>query len=118
MKENQEQLLKDIIVILITIIIGTAFVYCIFKASDNGEKYNKVLQKINTDSLTIDSLKVKILHDSLAHVDSLRVARIKSLNNQDNENKNQRNQAHDIVKHATDEQLDSLWSIYSPKINH
>lgn len=118
MKENQEQLLKDILLVVLMLFVGTAFVYCIYRATDNEQKYNKVLQKINTDSLTIDSLKVKILHDSLAHVDSLRVARIKSLNNQDNENKNQRNQAHDIVKRATNKQLDSLWSVYSPKISH
>ena len=118
MRENREQLLKDIIVLLITFIVGTTFVYCVFKASDNGDKYNKVLKKISTDSLTIDSLKMKITHDSLAHVDSLRVAHINYLNNQDNKNKNESNEAHDLVKRATDKQLDSLWSVYSPKINH
>ena len=118
MKENQEQLLKDIFLVVLMLVVGTAFVYCIYRATDNEQKYNKVLQKINTDSLTIDSLKMKVLHDSLAHVDSLRIIHIRSLNKKDDENKNQRNQAHDIVKRATDKQLDSLWSIYSPKINH
>lgn len=118
MKENQEQLIKDILIVLIMCIVGTAFVYCIFKATDNEQKYNKVLQKINTDSLTIDSLKMKITHDSLAHIDSLRVAKINRLKNQDNENKNQRDEAHDVVKRATNKQLDSLWAIYSPKISN
>jgi hypothetical protein len=89
-----------------------------FKSTDNEKVNNSLFQKIHTDSLTMDSLKMKITHDSLAHIDSLRVAHIGHLNNQDNENKNERDEAHDVVKHATDKQLDSLWTIYSPKISN
>lgn len=117
MKENQEQLIKDIILVVIICIVATVFVYCMFKATDNEKRNNTLFQKINTDSLTIDSLKMKITHDSLAHIDSLRVAHINHLNNQDNENKNQRDEAHDVVKRATNKQLDSLWAVYSPKIS-
>lgn len=118
MRENREQLIKDVVVILTVGMIAILFVYTMFKATENEKKNTTLFQKINTDSLTIDSLKMKIIHDSLAHIDSLRVAHINYLNNKDNENKNQRNEAHDIVKHATNKQLDSLWSVYSPKISN
>ena len=118
MRENQNQLIKDIVLVIVICIIATVFVYCMFKSTDNEKKYNTLFQKIHTDSLTMDSLKMKITHDSLAHIDSLRVAHINYLNNQDNKNKNESNEAHDLVKRATNKQLDSLWSVYSPKINH
>ncbi len=118
MRENREQLTKDIVVILVVGIIAILFVRTMVKTTENEKKNSTLFQKINTDSLTIDSLKMKITHDSLAHIDSLRVAHINYLNNQDNKNKDERNEAHDLVKRASNKQLDSLWAVYSPKINH
>lgn len=118
MKENKEQLLKDILLVAIICIVATVFVYEMYRVSTLEIHTNQLKEKISLDSLTQDSLKMKILHDSLAHVDSLRVLHIKYLKDQDNENKNQRDQDVNTIKHASDKQLDSLWSIYSPKISN
>jgi hypothetical protein len=118
MRENREQLTKDIVVILVVGIIAILFVRTMVKTTENEKKNNTLFQKINTDSLTIDSLKMKITHDSLAHIDSLRVAHINYLNNQDNKNKDERDEANALIQYATDKQLDSLWAVYSPKISH
>lgn len=118
MRENREQLTKDIVVILVVGIIAILFVRTMVKTTENEKKNNTLFQKINTDSLTIDSLKMKITHDSLAHIDSLRVAHINYLNNQDNKNKDERDEANALIQYATDKQLDSLWAVCSPKISH
>lgn len=118
MRENPEQLIKDIVVVLVVGIIAILFVRTMVKTTENEKKNNTLFQKINTDSLTIDSLKMKIIHDSLAHIDSLRIAHINSLNNKDNENKKDRDEANAFIKHATDKQLDSLWAVYSPKVSN
>lgn len=118
MRENQNQLIKDIVLVVVICIIATVFVYCMFKSTDNEKVNNSLFQKIHTDSLTMDSLKMKITHDSLAHVDSLRVAHINYLNNQDNKNKDERDEANALIQYATDKQLDSLWAVYSTKISN
>ena len=118
MTQEKREEIKEISILVLLVVVATIFVYTVFSYGKGGNSNYKYLYKIHTDSLTIDSLKVKITHDSLAHLDSLRVLHIKSLKKKDDENKNQRNQAHAIVKYATDKQLDSLWSIYSPKVNN
>jgi hypothetical protein len=118
MKENKEQLIKDIIIVLIICIVATVFVVQIAKSGIQESKNIRLIERINTDSLTIDSLKIKITHDSLAHIDSLRVAHINRLKNKDDENKKHSNKDRNIILHATDQQLDSMWSIYSPKISN
>jgi len=118
MRENQKRLIKDILIVVVICIVATLFVYEMSRVNTLEIHTNQLKEKISLDSLTQDSLEMKILHDSLAHVDSLRVIHIKHLKDLDNENKDQRDQDINIIKYATDEQLDSLWSIYSPKINH
>jgi cell division protein FtsL len=118
MRENQNQLIKDILLVVIICVVATLLVFEMCRVSSLEIESNKLKEKISLDSLTQDSLEMKILHDSLAHVDSLRVIHIKHLKDKDNENKNQRDQDVNTIKHATDKQLDSLWSIYSPKISN
>ena len=118
MKENQNQLIKDILLVVIICVVATLFVFEMCRVSTLEIRTNKLKEKISLDSLTQDSLEMKILHDSLAHADSLRVIHIKYLKDKDNENKNKRDQDVNIIKHASDEQLDSMWSIYSPKISN
>ncbi len=118
MRENQNQLIKDILIVAIICIVATLFVYEMSRVSTLEIHTNQLKQKISADSLTQDSLEMKILHDSLAHVDSLRVLHIKHLKDLDNANNDQRNQDIDIIKRASNKQLDSLWSIYSPKISN
>ena len=118
MRENRNQLIKDILLVTIICIVATVFVFEMCRVSSLEIESTKLKEKISLDSLTQDSLEMKLLHDSLAHVDSLRVLHIKYLKDKDNENKNQRDQDVNIIKHASDEQLDSMWSIYSPKISN
>ena len=118
MRENQKRLIKDILVVVIICIVATLFVYEMSRVNTVEIHTNKLKEKISLDSLTQDSLEMKILHDSLAHVDSLRVLHIKHLKDLDNENKDQRDQDINIIKRASNEQLDSMWSIYSPKISN
>ncbi len=117
-REKQEQLIKDILAVFIICIVATLFVYEMYRVSTLEIHTNQLKKKISLDSLTVDSLKMKMLHDSLVYVDSLRAANIRRLKDKDNENKNQRDQDVNIIKRASNKQLDSLWSIYSPKISN
>lgn len=118
MTEETRYQIKEIVILVLIAIVGTVFMYEIVCCGKDHKDAVTYKSKLSADSLTIDSLKMKITHDSLAHVDSLRALHIKKLNNKDDANKKKRDDDHAIVKYATDEQLDSLWSIYSPKINH
>lgn len=117
-QQKQNQLIKDIFLVVIICIVATVFVYEMCKSSTLEMQNHKLKDKISLDSLTKDSLEMKMIHDSLVYVDSLRAANIRRLKDKDNENKNQRDQDVNTIKHATDKQLDSLWSIYSPKISN
>jgi hypothetical protein len=117
-QEKQDQLIKDILAVVIICIIATLFVFEMSKLNTLEINSNKLKHKISLDSLTVDSLKMKMLHDSLVYVDSLRAANIRRLKDKDNENKNQRDQDVNTIKRASNKQLDSLWSIYSPKISN
>ena len=67
------------------------------------------------DSILVDSLKLKILQDSLDIVDIQRVNYINNLNQQDDEDKGSRDIVIAIIPNATDEQRDGIWATYSPK---
>lgn len=67
------------------------------------------------DSILVDSLKLKILQDSLDIVDIQRVNYINTINQQDDEDKGSRDIVIAIIPNATDEQRDSIWATYSPK---
>lgn len=67
------------------------------------------------DSILVDSLKLKILQDSLEIVDIQRVNSINTINKQDDKDKGDRDILIAIIPNATDEQRDRIWSTYSPK---
>jgi hypothetical protein len=67
------------------------------------------------DSIIIDSLKFKILQDSLHIVDIQRVNRINTINKQDDKDKGNRDIVIAIIPNANDEQRDRIWTAYSPK---
>lgn len=67
------------------------------------------------DSIVIDSLKFKILQDSLHIVDIQRVNHINTINKQDDKDKGNRDIVIAIIPNATDEQRDRIWTAYSPK---
>lgn len=67
------------------------------------------------DSIVIDSLKFKILQDSLHIVDIQRVNSINTINKKDDKDKGNRDIVIAIIPNATDEQRDRIWTAYSPK---
>jgi len=67
------------------------------------------------DSIIIDSLKFKMLQDSLYIVDIQRVNHINQINNQDDKDKGSRDIVIAIIPNANDEQRDRIWAAYSPK---
>ena len=67
------------------------------------------------DSILVDSLKLKILQDSLEIVDIQRVNSINTINKQDGKDKGDRDILIAIIPNATDEQRDRIWATYSPK---
>ena len=67
------------------------------------------------DSILVDSLKLKILQDSLAIVDIQRVNSINTINKKDDKDKGDRDILIAIIPNASDEQRDRIWAAYSPK---
>jgi hypothetical protein len=67
------------------------------------------------DSILVDSLKLKILQDSLDIVDIQRVNYINNINQQDGKDKGDRDILIAIIPNANDEQRDRIWAAYSPK---
>ena len=67
------------------------------------------------DSILVDSLKLKILQDSLEIVDIQRVNSINTINKQDDKDKGDRDIIIAIIPRADDEQRDRIWAAYSPK---
>jgi hypothetical protein len=118
MTEETREQIKDISILVLLVVIATIFVFSIATYGKDEQSKYRYIDKIHADSLTIDSLKMKITHDSLIYADSLRMLHIKRLKKKDDGNKTQRDKDLALVKYATDKQLDSLWSVYSPKINH
>jgi hypothetical protein len=79
------------------------------------ELQRKSYAKDIRDSIIIDSLKFKMLQDSLYIVDIERVNRINQINNQDDKDKGSRDIVIAIIPNANDEQRDRIWTAYSPK---
>ena len=67
------------------------------------------------DSILVDSLKLKILQDSLHIVDIQRVNSINTINKKDGKDKGDRDILIAIIPNANDEQRDRIWAAYSPK---
>jgi hypothetical protein len=66
-------------------------------------------------AMEIDSLKFKMLQDSLKIVDLQRINRINVINQQDKQDKDERDQVIAIIPTADDKQRDQLWTTYTPK---
>ena len=67
------------------------------------------------DSILVDSLKLKILQDSLQIVDIQRVNSINTINKKDDKDKGDRDILIATIPNADDEQRDRIWAAYSPK---
>lgn len=117
--QRLKQLRNELIIIgLIVILVIVAFIGYYRKQSNL-----KVIEELKRKSyaadtrhaMEIDSLKFKLLQDSLDIVDLQRVHTINHINQQDDKDKGNRDIVIAIIPNATDEQRDRIWAAYSPK---
>ena len=114
-----KRLYSEIAVIVMILIVGLTIGVLMYKNKVKDLKIEDLKRKAYAgdirDSIAIDSLKFKILQDSLHIVDIQRVNYINNLNNQDDKDKGNRDIVIAIIPNATDEQRDRIWAAYSPK---
>ena len=119
---NNKQLKKlysEIAILVLILIIGFTIGILTYKNKIKDLKIEDLKRKnyaVQTrDIIIIDSLKFKMLQDSLYIVDLQRINRINDLNKQDNEDKGNRDIVIAIIPNASDEQRDRIWATYTPK---
>jgi hypothetical protein len=113
------KLYSEIAVLVIVIIVAISIGLLMYKNKVKDLQIEDLKRKSYTDavrdSIVIDSLKFKILQDSLHIVDIQRVNHINTINKQDDKDKGNRDIVIAIIPNATDEQRDRIWTAYSPK---
>lgn len=116
---QMRKLYSEIAVIVIILIVVFTIGILMYKNKVKDLKIEDLKRKAYADdirdSIIIDSLKFKILQDSLDIVDIQRVNYINNLNNQDDKDKGNRDIVIAIIPNATDEQRDRIWAAYTPK---
>ena len=114
-----KKLYSDIAVIVIILIVSTVIGLLVYKNKIKDINIEELKRKSYAndvrDSVIIDSLKFKILQDSLHIVDIQRVNRINQINKEDGKDKGNRDIVIAIIPNANDEQRDRIWAAYSPK---
>ena len=120
MNKNQiKKLYSEIAVLVIILIVGLTIGILMYKNKVKDLQIEELKRKSYADnvrdSIVIDSLKFKILQDSLHIVDIQRVNHINNINKQDDKDKGSRDIVIAIIPNATDEQRDRIWTAYSPK---
>jgi len=116
---QMKKLYSEIAVLVVILIVSVAVGLLCYKNKVKDLKIEELKRKSYAkdirDSIIIDSLKFKMLQDSLYIVDIQRVNRINQINNQDDKDKGNRDIVIAIIPNATDEQRDRIWAAYSPK---
>ncbi len=116
---QMRKLYSEIAVLVIVIIVAISIGLLMYKNKVKDLQIEDLKRKSYTDavrdSIVIDSLKFKILQDSLHIVDIQRVNHINTINKQDDKDKGNRDIVIAIIPNATDEQRDRIWTAYSPK---
>lgn len=116
---QMKKLYSEIAVIVMILIVALTIGVLMYKNKVKDVKIEDLKRQAYAgdirDSIVIDSLKFKILQDSLHIVDIQRVNHINNLNNQDDKDKGNRDIVIAIIPNATDEQRDRIWTAYSPK---
>jgi hypothetical protein len=116
---QMKKLYSEIAVLVLVIIVALTIGVLMYKNKVKDLKIENLRRQAYTDairdSIIIDSLKFKIVQDSLHIVDIQRVNRINDLNKKDDKDKGNRDIVIAIIPNATDEQRDRIWSAYSPK---
>ena len=116
---QMKRLYSEIAVIVIILIVGLTIGVLMYKNKVKDLKIEDLKRQAYAgdirDSIVIDSLKFKILQDSLHIVDIQRVNYINNLNNQNDKDKGNRDIVIAIIPNATDEQRDRIWAAYTSK---
>ena len=116
---QMKKLYSEIAVIVVILIVGLTIGILLYKNKVKDLKIEDLKRQAYAgdirDSIVIDSLKFKILQDSLHIVDIQRVNYINNLNNQDDKDKGNRDIVIAIIPNATDEQRDRIWAAYTSK---
>ena len=116
---QMKKLYSEIAVIVLILIVGLTVGVLLYKNKVKDLKIEELKRQSYgdavRDSIVIDSLKFKILQDSLHIVDIQRVNHINTINKQDDKDKGNRDIVIAIIPNATDEQRDRIWTAYSPK---
>ena len=114
-----KKLYSEIAVIVVILIVGITMAILLYKNKVKDLKIEDLKRQAYSesvrDSIVIDSLKFKILQDSLHIVDIQRVNHINNINQQDNEDKGKHDLVIAIIPTASDEQRDRMWAAYTPK---
>ena len=120
MTPRQLKKLYSDIAVAVTLVIIVAFIAILqYKNKVKDLKIEDLKRQAYADdvrdSILVDSLKLKILQDSLEIVDIQRVNSINTINKKDDKDKGNRDIVIAIIPNATDEQRDRIWAAYSPK---
>ena len=114
-----KKLYSDIAVAVVLVVIVSFIAILQYKNKMKDLKIEELQRKSYAkdirDSITIDSLKFKILQDSLHIVDIQRVRHINNTNKEDDKDKGSRDILIAVIPNANDEQRDRIWAAYSPK---
>ena len=114
-----KRLYSDIAVAVVLVIIVVSIAILQYKNKVKDLKIEDLKRQAYADdvrdSILVDSLKLKILQDSLEIVDIQRVNSINNINKQDGKDKGDRDILIAIIPNANDEQRDRIWAAYSPK---
>ena len=114
-----KKLYSDIAVAVVLVIIVVSIAILQYKNKVKDLKIEDLKRQAYAgdvrDSILVDSLKLKILQDSLAIVDIQRVNYINDTKKQDGKDKGNRDLVIAIIPNANDEQRDRIWAAYSPK---
>ena len=114
-----KRLYSDIAVAVVLVIIVVSIAILQYKNKVKDLKIEDLKRQAYADdvrdSILVDSLKLRILQDSLEIVDIQRVNSINTINKQDGKDKGDRDILIAIIPNANDEQRDRIWAAYSPK---
>jgi len=117
--QKQKNLLIEILVFAVILAVGIWVAVLLYKIKVKEAKIEDLKAKSfaaeTKHSMQLDSLKFKLVQDSLKIVDLQRINQINVINQQDKQDKDERDQTIAIIPTATDKQRDHLWATYTPK---
>jgi Tfp pilus assembly major pilin PilA len=116
---KQKNLLIEILVFAGILAIGIWIAVLLYKIkvkeANIEDLKSKAFAKDTKHAMEIDSLKFKLVQDSLKIVDLQRINQINVINQQDKQDKDERDQTIALIPTADDKQRDQLWTTYTPK---